>query len=47
LILNWFSGATLQEASSLTGPWTDVGGSPTPPYSVPMTSAQEFYRVRN
>jgi hypothetical protein len=47
LILNWISGATLQEASSLTGPWTDVGGSPTPPYSVPMLAAQKFYRVRN
>ncbi|MEY4916946.1 MAG: hypothetical protein RL616_859 [Verrucomicrobiota bacterium] len=47
LILNWFSGATLQQASSLTGTWTDVSGSPTPPYSVPMTGAQKFYRVRN
>lgn len=47
LVLNWISGATLQEATSVTGPWTDVGGSPTPPYSVPMTAAQKFYRVKN
>ncbi|MBW8865301.1 MAG: hypothetical protein JF609_10350 [Verrucomicrobia bacterium] len=47
LILNWIPVATLQEASSITGPWTDVGGSPTPPYNVPMSAAQKFYRVRN
>ncbi len=47
LSLNWLPVLTLQQATSVTGPWTDVGGSPTPPYSVPMTSAQKFYRVRN
>jgi len=47
LVLNWIPGLTLQEAASVSGPWTDVGGSPTPPYSVPMTAAQKFYRVKN
>lgn len=48
LSLNWLSGLTLQEADSVTGPWTDVSGSPTPPYSVPIstTTSQHYYRVR-
>jgi hypothetical protein len=48
LNLNWMPGLTLQEANAVTGPWTDVGGSPTPPQSVPILSAnhQHFYRVR-
>ena len=48
LNLNWLPGGTLQEANSVTGPYTDVGGSPTPPYSVPIptTTAQHYYRVK-
>jgi hypothetical protein len=48
LNLNWLQGGILQEASSVTGPYTDVGGSPTPPYSVPIprTTAQHYFRVR-
>lgn len=48
LSLNWMSGLTLQEANSVTGPWTDVSGSPAPPYSVPIptTTPQHYYRVR-
>jgi len=48
LSLNWLLGLTLQEANSVTGPWTDVSGSPTPPYSVPIstTTTQHYYRVR-
>jgi hypothetical protein len=48
LNLNWLPGGTLQEANSASGPYTDVLGSPTPPYSVPMptTTRQHYYRVR-
>jgi hypothetical protein len=48
LNLNWLPGGTLQEANSVTGPYTDVSGSPTPPYSVPISTAtpQHYYRVR-
>ena len=47
LNLNWNPAFTLQEAGFLTGPWTDVGGSPTPPDSVPISNAtQHYYRVR-
>lgn len=46
LNLNWMPGLTLQEATSVTGPWTDVSGSPTPPYSVPMLGTQHYYRAR-
>lgn len=46
LNLNWVSGFTLQEAASVTGPWTDIGAA-TPPYSVPMaTMGNKFYRVK-
>ena len=48
LNLNWLPGGTLQEANSVTGPYTDVSGSPTPPYSVPISSGvqQHFYRIK-
>jgi len=48
LNLNWFPSFTLQQATSITGPWTDVSGSPVPPYSVPIstTTPQVYYRVR-
>ncbi|HTY87232.1 MAG TPA: hypothetical protein VMB80_07190 [Candidatus Acidoferrum sp.] len=48
LNMNWNPAFTLQEASSVTGPWTDVGGSPTPPYSVPINTGigQHYYRLR-
>jgi hypothetical protein len=48
LTLNWVPGGTLQEANSVTGPYTDVSGSPTPPYSVPISTAttQHYYRVK-
>jgi len=46
LNLNWLSGFTLQEASSVTGPWTDIGAA-TPPYSVSIaTLGNKFYRVK-
>ena len=46
LILNWVPGGTLQQATSVTGPYTDVNGSPTPPYSVPISVQPHFYRVK-
>jgi hypothetical protein len=45
VLLNWLPGATLQQATSVTGPYTDVAGA-TPPYSVSTTGPQMFYRVR-
>ena len=48
LNLNWTQGCILQQASNLNGPYTDVGGAPVPPYSVPIgKSGNVFYRVRN
>jgi hypothetical protein len=48
LILNWNPVFTLQQADAVTGPWTDVSGSPTSPYSVPINMAitQHYYRLR-
>ena len=46
--LNWTQGAILQQASNINGPYTDVGGAPVPPYSVPIgKTGNVFYRVRN
>ena len=47
LILNWLPGATLQQASDVRGPYTDIGTA-TPPYSVPMTTTGNvFYRLKH
>ena len=46
LNLNWRSGFTLQEATNVIGPWTDIGAA-TPPYSVPILKiGNKFYRVK-
>jgi hypothetical protein len=42
--LNWTYG-TLQSASNVVGPYSDLSGA-TAPYSIPTTNAQQFYRVR-
>jgi len=52
LIISWpshvagfdYTGYRLQKANALTGPFADVPGSSSP-YSIPITSAQQFYRL--
>ncbi len=48
LILNWYPGFTLQSANnSVFGPYSTVGGSPVPPYSVALpTTGSKYYRAR-
>lgn len=47
LLLSWVSGFTLQQASIVTGPWTDIGAATPPNYSVPIsTTGNKFYRVK-
>ncbi len=41
--LNWVYG-TLQTATNLGGPFTNVAGA-TAPYTIPTTNAQQFFRV--
>jgi len=43
LQLTWDAG-TLQSATSLSGPWTDVAGV-TSPYTTSASAAQQFFRV--
>jgi hypothetical protein len=43
LQLNWSTG-TLQSATNLLGPWTNVTGA-TPPFTTNTTGPQEFFRV--
>lgn len=45
LEIGWTTG-TLQHAPSVTGPWTDVPGSPASPYSVAPSGDAMFYRTR-
>jgi len=44
VVVSWSAG-TLQEATSLTGPWTPVSGAASP-YTVPATNTSEFYKVQ-
>jgi hypothetical protein len=44
VILMWSPG-TLQSASSVNGPYSDIPGA-TPPYTNIISTAQQFYRVR-
>src|SRR5262249_28923576 len=44
VILTWSAG-TLQEASVVGGPYTDVSGASSP-YSTPATAAQKYYRLK-
>jgi hypothetical protein len=44
LILNWPAG-TLQSATNITGPWSDVSGA-TAPRTNPAAARQEFFRIK-
>ncbi|HLH56083.1 MAG TPA: DUF2341 domain-containing protein [Verrucomicrobiae bacterium] len=44
IVLSWDQG-TLQSATSVTGPYTDVTGAQSP-YTVPATGPEQFYRVK-
>lgn len=44
VVLSWDSGATLQVADAVTGPWTDVAGSS--PVQVDPTGTAKFYRLK-
>jgi hypothetical protein len=48
LDLKWNPAFILQQADSVTGPWTDVGGSPASPFSAPINPAlpQRYYKAR-
>ncbi len=45
VVLSWDSGATLQAAEAVTGPWSDVAGA-TSPYQADPTGAARFYRLK-
>lgn len=44
-VVSWESGATLQSADAITGPWTDETGA-TSPYQVTPAGNGKFYRLR-
>lgn len=43
VVVSWTAG-TLEQATSISGPWTDVSGAVSP-YTVPATNTSEFYQV--
>jgi len=43
--ITWTGGGKLQEAPEVTGPWTDVEGSPQSPHAVQATALRKFYRA--
>src|SRR5205807_969375 len=46
LVLTWDGSATLQSASTVSGPYSDVSGAASPyPYDL-GTSPQQFFRLR-
>jgi hypothetical protein len=45
LNLTWTGTGTLQSATSITGPWTDVA-SANSPFSAPISGTARFYRLR-
>jgi hypothetical protein len=42
--INWEGEGTLQSATSVLGPWTNVGS--TKPYTTPASAAAMYFRVQ-
>jgi hypothetical protein len=48
LVFNWPGGFTLQSASAVTGPYTDIAAAPLQTYTYDTTSQpKQFFRLRN
>jgi hypothetical protein len=45
VVVRWSGGGVLLSASTVTGPYTPVAGSPISPYTTPATSSAVFYAV--
>lgn len=45
VVVEWSSGGQLEEASSISGPWTQLQGAASP-FSIAPSGQQKFYRVR-
>jgi len=46
IVLNWTGSATLQSATNVLGPYTDVAGAFSPYTNNFSAGAQRFYRLR-
>ncbi len=47
LVLDWSGPFTLQSASQVSGPYTDVAGGANPPFSLTNLLPAQFFRLRN
>jgi len=45
LQVQWTTG-TLQQATAITGPWSDVTGAAAPTYTFSPSGGQQFFRAR-
>jgi hypothetical protein len=46
VVISWSGAGTLQGASSITGPWSDVPSATNPITIAPVQARQQFYRLR-
>ncbi|MBU6400826.1 MAG: hypothetical protein KGS61_10940, partial [Verrucomicrobia bacterium] len=46
LVITWSGGGTLQSATSASGPWAAVGGSPSSPATVPTSGSALYFRIQ-
>jgi hypothetical protein len=45
LTITWTGGGTLQEASEVSGAYSNVAGNPQGTFTTQATAARKFYRV--
>jgi hypothetical protein len=45
MTITWSGPSILQEAASITGPWTDVAGNPRGSYTTSTAVGEKFYRA--
>ena len=45
VVLTWPGSGTLQSASAVTGPWANVAGTPSSPYTTAPSGDSQFYRI--
>jgi hypothetical protein len=44
--ITWNGSGTLYEASTVTGPWTPVGGNPSSPFTTTIQGSAKFYELQ-
>jgi len=45
VVISWTGSGTLQAATNLTGPWSNIAGATSPYSATPSTAPRRFFRV--